>query len=496
MATEYKKVAIKRFPRLLQRETAENRYWKSFQFPVVIKEFAAVTSVSFNPEAPFDVAACSSTRIQVYNTSTNKVSKSISRFKGIVHGCHFRNDGKLLLAGDETGLIQMFDVNGRAVLRSFEGHTRGVHIAKFMPGNASFFSGADDSTVRLWDIPTAQEIHSFADHKDYVRAGVPSSSNANLFLTGSYDHTVRLWDVRSKACAITADHGAPVEAVLMFPSGTSFISAGGNQIKLWDALTGKLLAAFSNHQKTVTSLCFDSQHKRLLAGGLDCQAKIYDLSTCKVVHSIKYPAPILSIAVSPNDSHLVVGMASGLLSIKHRERGGAHVVRPTRPARAGSYRYFVRGQDSKASSSDVVVDVARKPRLMPYDVLLKKFKTAEALDAALKTERPTVIISFIQELVLRSVLVAALRGRNDRSLQPILAFVAKHISNPRYSALLIDVAHTLLDLYAPGLGQSPVIDEMFLGLSRRLEAEISFQRQLLELAGALDMIMATGSRSL
>ena len=27
----YKKVSVKRFPRLAQRETAENRYWKSFQ---------------------------------------------------------------------------------------------------------------------------------------------------------------------------------------------------------------------------------------------------------------------------------------------------------------------------------------------------------------------------------------------------------------------------------------------------------------------------------
>ena len=55
-----------------------------------------------------------------------------------------------------------------------------------------------------------------------------------------------------------------------------------------------------------------------------------------------------------------------------------------------------------------------------------------------------MVVSFLQELVLRSGLVLALRGRNDKSLQPILSFVSKHLTNPRYSSLLIDVAHALL----------------------------------------------------
>ena len=49
------------------------------------------------------------------------------------------------------------------------------------------------------------------------------------FLTlsiGSYDHTVRLFDSRIDNCVLTVDHGAPVESVLMFPTGGMFVSAG------------------------------------------------------------------------------------------------------------------------------------------------------------------------------------------------------------------------------------------------------------------------------
>ena len=45
--------------------------------------------------------------------------------------------------------------------------------------------------------------------------------------TGSYDHTVKMFDTRiGESSIMTVEHGAPVESVLMFPTGGVFISAG------------------------------------------------------------------------------------------------------------------------------------------------------------------------------------------------------------------------------------------------------------------------------
>ena len=56
----------------------------------------------------------------------------------------------------------------------------------------------------------------------------------------------------------------------MYPSGGTCVSAGGNYVKVWDLLSGgRLLLAFSNHQKTITSLCFDGSAQHLLTAGLD-----------------------------------------------------------------------------------------------------------------------------------------------------------------------------------------------------------------------------------
>lgn len=64
--TDYKKVAIKKYPQLKQRATAETRYWRKFNFPITIKGGAPITSINFAPNKPHDFAICSSTRVCVW----------------------------------------------------------------------------------------------------------------------------------------------------------------------------------------------------------------------------------------------------------------------------------------------------------------------------------------------------------------------------------------------------------------------------------------------
>ena len=93
--------------------------------------------------------------------------------------------------------------------------------------------------------------------------------------------------------------GAPVEQVLMFPSGTVALSSAGPILRVWDIVAGgRCTRALSNHQKTVTALAFNASASRLLSGGLDQMVKVYDVSTYKVVHTVRYPAPILCLAIS------------------------------------------------------------------------------------------------------------------------------------------------------------------------------------------------------
>lgn len=132
------------------------------------------------------------------------------------------------------------------------------------------------------------------------------------------------------------------------------------------------------------------------------------------------------------------------------------------------------------------VEARRKTQLRPYESFLKAFQYKNALNAALEvrcrflltcacffasaslrarqTRDPLVVVSLIEELRQRDGLQVALAGRlvllscapsapltcartcrrsDETTLEPLVAFVAKYITHPRYSSLLITISNAL-----------------------------------------------------
>ncbi|PCH41027.1 WD40 repeat-like protein [Wolfiporia cocos MD-104 SS10] len=522
---EYQPVVVARHARpAATKHSSESRYWRQFKHPVFIKEYAPVTSVHFSPTKPHRYAVTAATRVQIYAPRTQKVTKTISRFKDVARSGCIRGDGKLVVAGDDTGLIQVFDVNSRAILRTLDSHKQPVHVTKFSSlDHTQVLSCSDDTTVKLWDVPFQACISTFTDHTDYVRSGQVSTSNPHLILTGSYDSTVRLFDSRTGACEMlmggsTGEGGgrntAPVEQVLMFPSGTIALSSAGPILRVWDLVAGgRCTRALSNHQKTVTAMAFDSKASRLLTGGLDQMVKVYDVSTYKVVHTMRYPAPILCLAVSPDETHIAAGMTDGTLSVRRRQPKASEFTATdllsSATLRSRAYESVLGGllpavghgrvREKKKSKpvgdvNEFRVESRRKKRLREYDRMLKEFNYSAALDSVLRKQvPPTTMFSLIQELIHRDGLRTALAGRDDVLLEPVLHLLLKHVADPRFGELVCDVATVVIDMYSPVLGQSPLIDTLFARLQKKVAAELRFQQELVKTKGALDMLLSTAA---
>jgi len=171
-------------------------------------------------------------------------------------------------------------------------------------GLTNVISAGDDNCVKLWDITAKAPIQTFTGHTDYVRTlnVVPTT---NLILSGSLDGSARLWDPRVSTGAVaTFRHGdgsaGIVYSVLPLKGGAMYLTGGGSGVKVWDMSAGteRPVREMWNHQKEVTALCGNADGSRVLAGGLDGHIKVYDVSTWKVVHGVKYPAAILTVSLS------------------------------------------------------------------------------------------------------------------------------------------------------------------------------------------------------
>ncbi|KAJ1560783.1 snoRNA-binding rRNA-processing protein [Nowakowskiella sp. JEL0078] len=295
-------------------------------------------------------------------------------------------------------------------------------------------------------------------------------------------------------------HGTPVENLIELPGGSLIASAGGNQIKIWDILGGgRIISNIINGQKTVTSMCLDGSGTRLLSGSLDRLVKVYSVGDFKHLYTLKYTEPILSVGLSPDDSKLVVGMTTGLLSIRQKTLKTADMIESVQKdvasIRGKPSEYFLRGASHKAEEDDVTVKISRTKKLSNYDKHLKKFEYSKALDAVLgknsAKKSPLIVIALIEELIHRDGLRIALGGRDDLSLEPLARFLVLHINNPRYSKLLVNVANLVLDMYWDVIGKSTIIDELFSKMRSNVDLELKAQKSLVEVLGMLETLFAT-----
>ncbi|KAL4517529.1 hypothetical protein Ndes2437B_g06758 [Nannochloris sp. 'desiccata'] len=476
-------------------KTAEGRYWKGFSLPSTVKQFGAVTSLDFASEKPHYLAVTSSTRVIIYDRLLG-VRRTIGRFKDKAYGGTFRADGKLLAAGGEDGIVQVFDTNSRSLLRRLTGHRRPLDSGTLLRG---------------------AQVARLDGHSDYVRALAVSPSSHDVWATGGYDHICKIWDARTQGSTISMNHGAPIESLAFFPSESMLVTAGGAYLCCWDLYSGgRLLHKFAAHQKTVTSVLVQRAVStpssdgslRILSSSLDGHVKVFDPEVFKLTHASKYPSPILSLAVAPDNSSFAVGMADGTLSLRRRRQQKILQESATAPASrkryaprltASSFRYFIRGQSAKAAASDFVVAARRKVKLADYDRLLRRFRYKEALDSALSSRRPEVVSGVVEELVTRGALSAALSGRDAEGLLPVVDHMAKYIRDPRHTQMLCAVGHRLLDAYTMP-GDSGTADVTSRGLLRtlnilqeRANAELGVQDDLISLKGMLDSLLAAGS---
>ncbi|KAI4133136.1 MAG: hypothetical protein LQ338_000401 [Usnochroma carphineum] len=512
--------------------TAEQNYWRTFKsqqlFPSTSNNPVTYISSplnSSNVQGPSSdhFAVTSGRQVQIFSVRNRKLEKQISRFDDIAHGAELRRDGRVLVAGDETGAIQVFDVHSRAILKTWKEHKQPVWTTKFSPTeNTTLMSASDDRTVRLWDLPAQQSVTTFMGHQDYVRSGAFCQGQATgLLVSGSYDQTVKLWDPRAPSTAVmTFKHAAPIETVLPMPSGTIVLAAADNQIAVLDLVAARPVRLIQNHQKTVTSLCLASNNTRLVSGGLDGHLKVFETSAWNVVYGSKYPSPILSLAiigagVAKEDRHLAVGMQSGILSIKTRLSGQQKIKEREREKemqaliegrieehdkkvskkRPSGWEKRFRGRDFTGEGADIVIKGntdAKRKKIKAWERLLRKGKYAESLDEVLRGAQLQETITLLTSLRHRSALRSALSGRDDVSLQPIFKWVCTYISNPRYVSICVDIGIQILDLYSSHMGESSDIDNLMRRLHQTVGRQVERAQQSWQTKGMLDMILEAG----
>lgn len=475
----------------------EQKFWKTYRSPLLVKEYNAISHVSFNHHNDF--AVTSSTRIQIFSGKTRKVTKTISRFKDTVYCGEFRSDGKLIVAGDATGLVQIFDAVSRNILVTLQASHMATHVTKFHPTNlTTLLTASDDRSVKLYDITSSVPLVDFEGAQDYVRCG--EFVDANVVAAGSYDGTVRLYDARSGRAPISSlAQGHPVEDVL-FHKGT-LLSAGGPIVKAWDMTTGKTIRQMGNFSKTVTCLASTHGASGFFAGSLDGHVKVFDDTTFKVTYGWKYGSNVLCTGMSRDSQHIVAGLGNGIVAVRTQQpkkdekivggrvldqRAAADAEKKSKAAGP-----VLGGTKYEGQLEHIIVEERERPNkkiLKKYESLLLGFRWGDALDAALTGEHLETSVLALEELKKRGKVRASLINRDEDSLEPLFVFATTAIADSRYTNIVSDYIGVLLDMYSGLISKSPILEERLSEFSDALKGEVETAKESKKIQGMLELL--------
>ena len=197
-----------------------------------------------------------------------------------------------------------------------------------------------NAPVRLWDAASGKLIAPLGDPQGFDVLYGTFSPDGTRILTASIDSTARLWDAASGGLIATFDLGpawsgtafleADRPALHFSPdSGRVLAVSADHTAKLWDAVSGKLLASFA-HQDEVFQAEFSRDGARILTASRDKTAKLWDAASGKLISSFDHPDGLYYVAFSPDGARILSASgdtaklwnaASGklLASLEHRD---------------------------------------------------------------------------------------------------------------------------------------------------------------------------------
>ena len=119
----------------------------------------------------------------------------------------FCHQGKLLAAGDEEGVIRVWNFEKRELIAELKAHNARVNDLKFSPDNKILASASFDKTVLLWNVENLDDQPiALSDHNDWMWS-LAFTAEGNKLLAGSRDNSVRVWSATAnELSAIICDH--------------------------------------------------------------------------------------------------------------------------------------------------------------------------------------------------------------------------------------------------------------------------------------------------
>ncbi|TGO02928.1 hypothetical protein PN36_16115 [Candidatus Thiomargarita nelsonii] len=172
------------------------------------------------------------------------------------------------------------------------GHKAKIWDIVFTPDGRSLVSASDDKLIRVWNLKTGRTERT-------LRGQIGEGQEGKIY------------------------------AMALSPDGRWLAAGGwtsGDEIRLYNFPTGKLVALLSGHTNVVYSLAFSPDSRYLVSGSFDNKAILWDIKRKRCLHTLAgHTEAIYAVAFTPDSKRVVTGSLDHSLRL-WQVRNGKHLA--------------------------------------------------------------------------------------------------------------------------------------------------------------------------
>jgi WD40 repeat protein len=288
-----------------------------------------VRAIAYSPDGQYILTGGNETSVRLWNATTRQEVRSFvpdsdaMNISALVNVVGFSPDGSLVLAGDFSGYLTWWTIDGTLLQRiSDPASSSAIVEAVFSADGRRIIAASEDGTVRVWDVATGTLIRLLevltpnADGIALAAEDATLSGNGEHLLLALSDGSVRMWNTETGE--LERDYGqlaTSLSTLAISPDGRYLLtSIAPGVTTLWNGETGEKLHSLSGHAGIVTVVAFSSDGRYVLTGGEDRTTRLWSLETGDPVRVFGGHTDVVRAVAFSTDQQLVLsGGRDGLV---------------------------------------------------------------------------------------------------------------------------------------------------------------------------------------
>lgn len=228
-------------------------------------------------------------------------------------------DQQLIAFGSGIGPAAVLNRQTLQVIHILEGDYGGVYRTSFHPDGTRLATVGEDNVIRIWDVATGQLLRSWVGHELGNSSGgffpgvldVAFSPDGSRLATASSDSTAKIWDAETGEELLILDgHTVGLHSLEYSPDGLMIATSSDipeNSVRVWDAQSGVIIHNLATESRA-WALAFSPDSQLLATGGTGGFVSLWDLDTGTELYALPIqPGTIGTILFTPEGDQLITG---------------------------------------------------------------------------------------------------------------------------------------------------------------------------------------------